>query len=99
MYDNISALSVIHWSLVKPPAGSSQTSIGEGREYFLDLLKAICSKVRKMFILEFPGHCYSALGVKDIVGLIDIVLKVGNFESISQIGTSDAGRPILRCLK
>jgi hypothetical protein len=99
MYDNISALSVIHWSLVKPPAGSSQTSIGEGREYFLDLLKAICSKVRKMFILEFPTHCFSALGVVGIDEFITVVRKTGDFKEVGQIGVSDAGRPILRCLK
>jgi hypothetical protein len=99
VYDNISALSVIHWSLIDPPEGSSQTSVGSGREYFLDLLSAICAKVRKMFILEFPPYCFSALGVINVDELITVVRKTGNFKEVGQIGLSDAGRPIIRCLK
>ena len=98
-YDVISALSVIHWMLITPPEGSSQTSVGEGREYFLDLLTIICNKVRKMFILEFPPYCYKALGVLCEDEFITLVRKTGNFKEVTVIGISDARRPILRCLK
>jgi len=98
-YDVISALSVIHWSLINPPEGSSQTSVGEGKEYFLDLLKAICSKARKMFILEFPPYCYSKLGVRDDEEFMGLVQKTGKFTEVIKIGESDIGRPIIRCLK
>lgn len=99
VYDIISALSVIHWSLIKPPGGSSQTSIGEGREYFLELLKTLCLKTREIFYLEFPPYCYGALSETGLDGLIEILYKVGEFTHIEEIGVSDVGRQILRCIK
>jgi hypothetical protein len=96
-FDVISALSVIHWSLIKPPEGSSQTSIGEGKEYFLDLLKILCKKARKGFYLEFPPHCYGALGVRDTGELMNLVCDIGEFDSVVCIGISDARRPLLKC--
>jgi hypothetical protein len=98
-YDVISALSVIHWSLIKPPEGSSQTSIGNGRDYFWDLLEVLCSKARKVFYLEFPPHSYGAAGVINLDEFITGVRKIGKFKSVESIGVSDAGRPILLCQK
>ncbi len=98
-YDIISALSVIHWSLVKPPEGSSQTSIGNGKEHFLDLLRVLSDKTRKVFFLEFPPYLYHALGVINLDGLMNLVCETGNFASVVNLGSSDARRPMLKCQK
>ncbi len=98
-YDIILALSALHWSLIKPPDGSSQISIGEGTEYFLALLGAVCSKVTQTFFFEFPPYAYSALKIHTTVGFINIVEDIGKFKNVDIIGVSDARRPVLKCSK
>lgn len=98
-YDIILALSALHWSLINPPKGSSQINIGEGREYFLKLLRAVCKKVTEYFFFEFPPYAYTNLNISTIDEFVQLVKYVGNFKSVEVIGVSDARRPVLKCSK
>ncbi len=88
-YDVISAMSMLHLKLVAD----------KDTQAFWDLLRAICAKVRRIFILEFPPHSYSLAGVNDTAGFIDAVQKIGPFTKVEQAGITDNGRPMLICRK
>jgi hypothetical protein len=88
-YDMISAFSMLHLQLVKD----------KDREAFWTLLEAICSKVDECFFFEFPPHSFGLAGVANLDEFYEKVELIGKFNSIENIGVSDAGRPMLKCLK
>lgn len=89
MYDIISAFSILHLKLVQD----------KDRVAFWNLLEAICSKVKSLFFLEFPPHSYALAGVSDTKQFIEEVKRIGKFDSVEQIGVTDAKRPMLKCTK
>ncbi len=88
-YDIISALSMMHLQL----------RIHKDAQLFWKLFRKIASKAKKMLIFEFPRSDYSLLGKPNDESFIGDVKLVGGFKSVEIIGISDAGRPMLKCLK
>lgn len=88
-YDIISALSTLHLKLI------------EDKDYegFWKLFIMICEKVNLIFFIEFPPHAYQYLSIETTEEFIQTVKKRGNFKEVTQIGVSDANRPILKCVK
>jgi SAM-dependent methyltransferase len=88
-YDIISVMSMLHLKLV-----ADKDSVE-----FWKLFRAIAKKANKMMFFEFPPHSYSLAGSKDIHSFMENVKRNGEFKSVGQIGITDAGRPMLKCLK
>jgi hypothetical protein len=88
-YDVISVMSMLHLKLVADKDSA----------YFWDLLEAISSKVKRMLLFEFPPHSYRLVGASTSEEFMTDVKKNCSFKSVEQIGISDAGRPMLKCLK
>jgi hypothetical protein len=87
-YDVISVLSMMHLQLVK-----DQDPIA-----FWKLFKAITKKAKKMFIFEFPRHSMGLLNIHPKFFVQNVKLH-GAFTSVEEIGISDAGRAVLKCLR
>ena len=88
-YDIISALSTLHLKLVEDKDSTA----------FWNLLKAICEKVNDIFFFEFPFHAFGYLDINSIEHFTDNIRINGNFKEVTQIGVSDANRPVLKCIK
>ena len=88
-YDIISALSTLHLKLIEDKDSTA----------FWNLLKAICDKVNDIFFFEFPFHAFGYLDINSIEHFTDNIRINGNFKDITQIGVSDANRPVLKCIK
>lgn len=88
-YDVISAMSMLHLKLV------ADKDVGD----FWRLLKAIAFKARRLVFFEFPPHSYSLAGAEDAAHFMSMVKNTCGFKSVEQIGVTDAGRPMLKCLK
>lgn len=88
-YDVISALSTLHLKLIEDKDSTA----------FWDLLKTVCFKVKEIFFFEFPPHAYKYLDIESTEDFIENVKVNGNFKDVIQIGVSDAGRPVLKCVK
>jgi hypothetical protein len=88
-HDVISVLSMMHLQLVKD---NDQIA-------FWDLFRAITAKAKKMFIFEFPRHSYKHLNIIGDEAFVESVKTNGKFKSVEIIGISDAGRPLLKCLR
>lgn len=88
-YDVISVMSMLHLKLVAD----------KDTEYFWGLLSAISYRTKKMLLFEFPPHSYGLLFCKDAEEFMDNVKRICGFESVEQIGITDAGRPMIKCLK
>lgn len=87
-YDVISVLSMMHLQLVKDPDPIA----------FWKLFKAITKKAKKMFVFEFPRHSMGLLNIHPKFFVHNVRLH-GAFETVEEIGISDAGRAVLKCLK
>jgi len=87
-YDVISVLSMMHLQLVKDKDPIA----------FWKLFKAITKKAKKMFIFEFPNHSIGLLNIHPKY-FADNVKIHGGFASVEEIGVSDAGRAVLKCLR
>lgn len=87
--DIISVMSMLHLKLVKDKDSSE----------FWILLEAIAKKAGSIFILEFPPHSYGLLGMGNTPEFIKRIQDIGKFKTVEQIGTTDAGRPMLICRK
>jgi hypothetical protein len=88
-YDIISVMSVMHLKLVKDRDMTN----------FWDLFRLIASKARKMMFFEFPPHSYGLAGATGGDDFNKMVKVNGGFKSVEVIGKTDAGRPMLKCLK
>ncbi len=88
-YDIISALSTLHVKLVEDKDSYK----------FWQLFTAISQKVNNTLFFEFPPHAYGVLMVTDTKHFIEMVKTCGKFKKVTQIGVSDAGRPVLKCVK
>lgn len=88
-YDVISVMSMLHLKLVE----------GRDSEAFWELFKAIASKARKVMFFEFPPHSYKHLDIATEIAFNESVILLGGFKSVEKIGVTDAGRPMLKCLK
>jgi hypothetical protein len=88
-HDVISAMSVLHLKLVADKDAAS----------FWDLFSAIADKAKKCMFFEFPPHSYGYAGALTAASFRDMVKSNGCFESVEEIGITDAGRPFLKCLK
>jgi hypothetical protein len=90
-YDVISVLSMLHLQLVKD----------RDQLKFWALFKAISDKARKCLFFEFPQHCYEHLLLLQNTpeNFAENVKIIGGFESVEIIGTTDANRPMFKCLK
>lgn len=90
-YDVISVMSMLHLQFVKD----------KDQLAFWELFKAIAKKAKKVMFFEFPPHAYRYLLL--IFNTTEIFMKnvkiIGEFESVEQIGVSDANRPVLKCIK
>lgn len=87
-YDIISALSTLHLKLVEDKDDKA----------FWELLDAICDKVNDILFFEFPSHAFKYLKINDLDAFINVV-RGANFKEVTQIGVSDANRPVLKCVK
>ena len=88
-YDIISALSTLHLKLVED----------ENVIAFQSLFIGICEKVNNILFLEFPPHAYKYVHTVDTIEFIAMIKKMGDFKEVTQIGVSDANRPVLKCVK
>ncbi len=88
-YDIISAFSMLHLKLIEDKDCAA----------FWTLLEAICSKVRECFFFEFPPHSYSLADVTSVDEFLEKVQLIGKFSNVKIIGMTDAGRPMLKCVK
>ncbi|KKL05741.1 hypothetical protein LCGC14_2602980, partial [marine sediment metagenome] len=88
-YDVISALSTLHLKLVEDRDSYK----------FWCLFAAISEKVNNTLFFEFPPHAYKVLMVNDTQHLIRMIKADGKFKEVTQIGVSDASRPVLKCVK
>ncbi|MGR3301861.1 MAG: glycosyltransferase [Candidatus Scalindua sp.] len=88
-YDIISALSTLHLKLVEDKESSA----------FWELFYAICEKVNNILFFEFPPHAFKYLDINSIEDFIENVEVNGKFKAVTQIGVSDANRPVLKCVK
>lgn len=88
-YDIISALSILHLKLVED----------KDKVAFWELFKAVSEKVNDILFLEFPPHAYKLLSLYNTREFIMKVVNNGKFKEVTQIGVSDAGRPVLKCVK
>jgi hypothetical protein len=88
-YDVISVMSMLHLKLVADKDASA----------FWELFGAIAYKATKAMFFEFPPHSYKLLGLADGKEFMDRVKDIGGFDSVEEIGRTDAGRPMLKCLK
>jgi hypothetical protein len=88
-YDVISIMSMLHLKLVED----------RNKHEFWQLFRAISEKARKCLFLEFPPHSYKWLELADGKAFMDAVKLVGEFDSVEEIGNTDAGRPMIKCLK
>ena len=92
-YDIISALSTLHLKLRED----------EDSDAFWMLFQAISEKVNSILFFEFPPSDFRYLhsehfAVENIEQFIELV-KTNGFKEVTQIGVSDANRPILKCVK
>jgi SAM-dependent methyltransferase len=88
-YDVISVMSMLHLKLVADKDASA----------FWELFGAIAYKATKAMFFEFPPHSYKLLGLADGKEFMGKVKEIGEFDSVEEIGHTDAGRPMLKCLK
>lgn len=87
-YDVISVLSVLHLQLVKDKDPMA----------FWALFREISNKAKKMMLFEFPNHSVGHLNIHP-KKFADNVCFIGGFKTVEQIGTTDIGRPMWKCLK
>jgi hypothetical protein len=88
-YDVISVMSMLHLKLVKDKDSTA----------FWKLFESIAAKAKRCMFFEFPPHSYRLANVENIDMFITWVRKLGKFKSVESIGVTDAGRPMLKCLK
>ena len=88
-YDIISALSTLHLKLVKD----------KDNDAFWELLINISMKANNILFLEIPPHVYGLLKVLNTNRLAEDVKLLCDFKEVTQIGVSDANRPVLKCVK
>lgn len=88
-YDIISALSTLHLKLVEDKDWKA----------FWDLIEAISEKTSEIFFFEFPPHAYKYLEMSKKAEFIEMVGNIGRFKEVTQIGITDANRPMLKCQK
>lgn len=90
-YDVVSVMSMLHLKLAKD----------KDQIAFWALFKAISGKTKRMMLFEFPPHCYQylLLASDTVECFMENVRTHGKFASVEQIGITDAGRPMIKCLK
>jgi hypothetical protein len=88
-HDVISAMSMLHLKLVADKDSAA----------FWILFGAVADKAKKCMFFEFPPHSYGYAGALTAETFRAMVKLNGGFASVEEIGTTDAGRPFLKCLK
>ncbi|MDO8610853.1 MAG: hypothetical protein Q7R95_10005 [bacterium] len=87
-YDIILGLSIFHLFF---------TQHKYNKENWVILMKAICSKVKKLFIIEVSNEVFSCLNISSFDELSCFMKNIGGFSISKIIGTSNEGRPLILC--
>jgi hypothetical protein len=88
-FDVISVMSMMHLELVRT----------KDMITFWSLFTSITAKAKKAFYFEFPPFAVQYLNIVGFDNFIKNVAHHGGFKKVEQIGVTDAGRPMLKCLK
>jgi hypothetical protein len=87
-YDVVLGLSIFHLFF---------TQHGYTRDMWIELMTAICNKVRMVFVIEVSTDVFGPLGLGNYEDFIVFMKNIGNFDSVKSIGRSLEGRPLIMC--